>query len=318
MAGVDMVVTSGLTRYYGGVVAVEDVSLSVGEGEIFGLLGPNGAGKTTMVRMLAGLIGASAGVARVAGVEVTDPTEARRARALVGILPEEVGLYGDLTVARTLEFFGRLYQVPDAVLAERIETWLTRFGLWERRDAAAATLSKGLKQRLALARALVHDPLVVLLDEPTANLDPEAAAQVRDVLAELAAAGRSVLVNTHRLDEAERTCDRIGVLRTRLLQVGTPDELRALAYGSEVTAPVTVRLETWDPAFGGALTAIGAEWLRTSGSPNGDATLELTARASAVPDLVAALVAAGARVRAVIPRAGSLEQAYLDLIGDRS
>jgi ABC-2 type transport system ATP-binding protein len=257
-------------------------------------------------------------------VEVTNPSAAQQARRLVGILPEEVGLYGDLSVARTLEFFGRLYRVPADVLAERVESWLTRFGLWERRDAAAATLSKGLKQRLALARALVHDPLVVLLDEPTANLDPEAAAQVREVLAELAAAGRTVLVNTHRLEEAERTCDRIGVLRTRLLRVGRPDELRAQAAGSggpdgaARLTHVTVRLESWEPALGAALGGAGVQWTRSASTTPGPTTVELEADPSSVPDLVTALVEAGARIRAVVPRSGSLEQAYLDLIGGRS
>src|SRR6478736_8503537 len=225
--GLGVILTDRLTRRFGPALAVDELSLEISGGEIFGLLGPNGAGKTTTVRMLAGLIGVSSGHARIAGLDVTEVSQAREVRRLVGVLPEEAGLYGDLSAARTLDFFGRLYRMGRSARTDRAELLLTRLGLWERRDDPASSLSKGLKQRLALARALVHDPEVVLLDEPTANLDPEAAAVVRDVLLDLKAEGRTIVVNTHRLEEAERVCDRVGILRTRLLRVGTPHELRA-------------------------------------------------------------------------------------------
>ena len=198
-----MILTDRLTRRFGPAVAVDALSLEIPGGEIFGLPGPNAAGKTTALRMLAGLIGVSSGHAHISGLDVTDPAKAREVRRLVGVLPEEAGLYGDLSAARTLDFFGRLYQMSRSARTDRAEMLLTRLGLWERRDDAASSLSKGLKQRLALARALVHDPQVVLLDEPTANLDPEAAAVVRDVLLDLKAQGRTVVVNTHRLEEAD-------------------------------------------------------------------------------------------------------------------
>ncbi len=206
-----MILAHRLTRRFDEVVAVDALSLEIPSGEIFGLLGPNGAGKTTTLRMLAGLIGVSSGVAHIAGLDVTAPAQAREVRRLVGVLPEEAGLYGDLSAVRTLDFFGRLYRMSRSARTDRAELLLTRLGLWERRDDAASSLSKGLKQRLALARALVHDPQVILLDEPTANLDPEAAAVVRDVLLDLKGQGRTVVVNTHRLEEAERVCDRVGI-----------------------------------------------------------------------------------------------------------
>jgi ABC-2 type transport system ATP-binding protein len=304
---VDVLVADRLTRRFGDVVAVDDVSLTVREGEVFGLLGPNGAGKTTTLRMIAGLIGATSGTVRVAGVDVHDPASAKAARALVGVLPEEVGLYADLSVARTLDFFARLYRVPAEQRATRIEALLDRLGLWGRRDDAAATLSKGLKQRLALARALVHDPPVVLLDEPTANLDPEATTLVREVLVELKAAGRAVVVNTHRLEEAERVCDRVGVLAARLVAVGTPEELRT--HGGATRLHVT--LVTWEPAFERAVVEAGARLVRVEGST---AELVLDSGPAATPAVVDRLVRAGAAVLSVVPESETLEEAYLDLV----
>ncbi|MCV2394935.1 ABC transporter ATP-binding protein [Actinotalea sp. M2MS4P-6] len=305
----DLIVTEGLTRTFGDLVAVDGLSLQVHSGEVFGLLGPNGAGKTTTLRMIAGLIGPTTGTVTVAGERVTDgPKQAQRARRLVGVLPEEVGLYPDLTVAKTLALFARLYHVPPAEAADRIDGLLVRFGLWDRRDAAAATLSKGLKQRLGLARALVHEPPVVLLDEPTANLDPEAATLVRGMLAELRADGRAVVVNTHRLDEAERVCDRVGVLRGRLVAVGTPDHLRDRSK----VARLRVELEAWDPAYAEVVAAAGATLVRVD---RATVTVDLAAGWAGTPAVVTGLAQAGAAIRAVIPQEESLEDAYLGLVG---
>jgi ABC-2 type transport system ATP-binding protein len=305
-----MILTEGLTRRFGPTLAVDGLNLEIADGEIFGLLGPNGAGKTTTVRMLAGLIGVSSGRAVVAGLDVADSSQAGDVRRLVGVLPEEAGLYGDLSATRTLDFFGRLYRMSKAARSERAEVLLTRLGLWERRDAPASSLSKGLKQRLALARALIHDPQVVLLDEPTANLDPEAAAVVRDVLLELKARGRTVVVNTHRLEEAERVCDRVGILRTRLLRVGTPHQLRSAMTPSRTYA---IELEAVRDSDLALLREMGAEDLAVKGN-----RIELTLASSTTTsaDLVAALVGAGARVTGVSASEESLEDAYLTILGD--
>ena len=307
---VDVIVTHGLTRRFGETLAVDDLSLEIADGEIFGLLGPNGAGKTTTVRMLAGLIGASSGHAVVAGLEVTDPAKAGEVRRLVGVLPEEAGLYGDLSAARTLDFFGRLYRMSGPARSERTELLLTRLGLWGRRDDPASNLSKGLKQRLALARALIHDPQVVLLDEPTANLDPEAASVVREVLLELKARGRTVVVNTHRLEEAERVCDRVGILRSRLLRVGTPHELRSAVTPARTLA---IELETVRDADLAVLRARGAVRMVVTGNR---IELTLTSQATTSADLVTALAAAGARITSVSAAEESLEDAYLTILGD--
>ena len=305
-----MILTEGLTRRFGATVAVDEVSLEIADGEIFGLLGPNGAGKTTTVRMLAGLIGVSSGRALVAGLDVTDPSQAREVRRLVGVLPEEAGLNGDLSAASTLDFFGRLYRMSTSARDERAEMLLTRLGLWGRRDDPASTLSKGLKQRLALARALIHDPQVVLLDEPTANLDPEAATVVRDVLLDLKAQGRTVVVNTHRLEEAERVCDRVGILRTRLLRVGTPHDLRTAMTPSRT---IVIDLEVVRDSDLAVLRDLGAEALVVTGNR---IEIPLASPSISSADLVAALVAGGARVSGVSASEESLEDAYLTIVGD--
>jgi ABC-2 type transport system ATP-binding protein len=226
-----MIEIKDLTRRFGDVTAVDRLTMAVGEGEVFGLLGPNGAGKTTTVRMLTCLISRTAGQARVAGLSIGNPEDARRIRGLVGLLPEEAGLYPDLSAARTLDFFGRLYRVPGAVRGERIEKLLTMLGLWDRRDVPVRTFSKGMRQRLAIARALIHDPPVLFLDEPTANLDPEGAKTVRDFLLQLRQDKRTILLSTHHLEEADRVCDRVGVLDTRLVAVGSPEQLRQSLRG---------------------------------------------------------------------------------------
>jgi ABC-2 type transport system ATP-binding protein len=308
--GLGVILTDRLTRRFGPTVAVDELSLEISAGEIFGLLGPNGAGKTTTVRMLGGLIGVSAGHARIAGLDVTDPAQAREVRTLVGVLPEESGLYGDLSAARTLDFFGRLYRMSRSARSDRAEMLLTRLGLWERRDDPASSLSKGLKQRLALARALVHDPQVVLLDEPTANLDPEAAAVVRDVLLDLKAQGRTIVVNTHRLEEAERVCDRVGILRTRLLRVGTPHELRAAVTQSR---RIIIDLDPVRASDIDVLRETGADAVVVTGNR---IELELPSGGATSADLVAALVAGGARVNTVSTAEESLEDAYLTILGD--
>ena len=306
---IGVIATQGLTRRFGETLAVDDLNLEIADGEIFGLLGPNGAGKTTTVRMLAGLIGASTGRAVVAGLDVTDPAQAGQVRRMVGVLPEEAGLYGDLSAVRTLDFFGRLYRMSRPARSERTELLLTKLGLWGRRDDPASSLSKGLKQRLALARALIHDPHVVLLDEPTANLDPEAASVVREVLLELKAQGRTVVVNTHRLEEAERVCDRVGILRSRLLRVGTPHELRAAVTPARTFA---IELETVRDADLAVLRERGAVEMVVTGNR---IELTLASQATTSADLVTALAAGGARITSVSAAEESLEDAYLTILG---
>ncbi len=305
-----MIEIEGLTRRFGEVTAVGGLTLTIGEGEVFGLLGPNGAGKTTTVRMLACLISRTAGRARIGGYSIGDASAARQIRSLIGLMPEEAGLYPDLNAVRTLDFYGRLYRVPGALRAERTERLLTLLGLWDRRDSPVKTYSKGMRQRLALARALIHDPPVLFLDEPTANLDPEGAKTVRDFLLELRKDKRTILLNTHHLEEASRVCDRVGVLANRLIAVGPPAELRRSLWGSatvvqlaEVTAPVE---EAARQAGSGAVEVTGNVLTVPIADPERDN-----------PGLVRAIVDAGGQVEFVTESVPTLEEVYLKLIGDK-
>lgn len=212
------------------LVAVDGLNLKISEGEVFGFLGPNGAGKTTTVRMLTSLIRPSSGSAEIYGLKVgVDDTEIRRN---VGILTESPGLYERLTAEQNLRIFAELYDIPDPEKA--INKYLSMLDLWDRRMDAAGTYSKGMRQKLAVARAMLHEPKVLFLDEPTTGLDPEAAKTVRDFIDELKHQGRTIFMCTHNLDEAERHCDRVGIFKQRLLALDKPSALREQLFGRKV------------------------------------------------------------------------------------
>jgi len=302
-----------LTRKFGDVTAVDGLTLTIAEGEVFGLLGPNGAGKTTTIRMLAGLIGKTSGEAWVAGCRVGDPAAARKLRGLVGLMPEEAGLYLDLSAARTLDFYGKLYQVPNDARALRTERLLTMLDLWDRRDARVRTFSKGMKQRLTIARALINDPPVLFLDEPTANLDPEGAKTVRDFLLELKREKRTILLNTHQLAEAERVCDRVGVMSASLIAVGTPDGLRGSASSSTGSTRATaIQLAVVTDAVVAAARAARRADVAVSGNT---ITVPVDKPEQDNPELVKAIVAAGGEIQFVSGTAPTLEETYLKLLG---
>jgi ABC-2 type transport system ATP-binding protein len=301
---------TGLGRRFGDRWAVRGIDLEVHRGEVLGLLGPNGAGKTTTVRMLTALIVPSEGTASVDGFDVREAPNDVRAR--VGILTETPGLYDKLSATANLDFFGRLYGLAADVRAERIERYLRLFELWDRRDDVAGTFSKGMKQKLAIARALLHDPAVVFLDEPTAALDPEAAFVVRESIETLRRAGRTIVLATHNLDEADRLCDRIGFVRGGLLRVDSPARLRG-ALGAR---GLTVRLATEPTAATvGAVSALpGVGPVEAVG---------LTIRVagddpdSIAPAVVRTLVGAGIDIVEVRIEHTSLEQIYFDVMGVR-
>jgi ABC-2 type transport system ATP-binding protein len=222
-----MIITEKLSKKFSTTLAVDSLSLQVSEGEVFGFLGPNGAGKTTTVRMLTALINPTGGTAKVNGYALGKQNTAIRQN--VGILTENPGLYENLSAAYNLQIFANLYEVKN--VQAQIEKYLRMLGLWERRDEAAGAFSKGMKQKLAIARALLHEPRILFLDEPTAALDPEAAYMVREFIQELRHEGRTIFLTTHNLDEADRLCDRIGVFKSRLLIVDSPENLRTRLYG---------------------------------------------------------------------------------------
>ncbi len=298
-----------VVKTFGRRVAVDGVSIDLRRGETFGLVGPNGAGKTTTLRMLAGLIAPTTGRIELEGQPVS-PRSARRLRGLVGLLTESPGLWDRLSVRQNLMTYARLHGLAQPGRA--VDAALDRFGLLDRAGDDTAQLSKGLRQRVALARTLLHDPIIVLLDEPTSGLDPESARGVRDLVRQLQTEDRAVVVCTHNLDEVERLATRVGVLRTRLLATDTPQALRARLFGTRMrivldgdAAPFAAMLRS------GGIADVRAEGNVLSVSP-GDAVSE--GSATSTPDVVRMLVEAGARVEAVVPDTPSLEDVYLRVL----
>lgn len=225
-----MIKTENLTKRFGEITAVENLTLEVYEGEVFGFLGPNGAGKTTTIRMLACLISPTSGTASVNGFVVG--RQDMQIRRSVGVLTETPGLYDNLSAERNLEIYAALYEVKD--IKGQVEKYLKLLGLWDRRQDVVGAFSKGMRQKLALARALLHEPRTLFLDEPTAGLDPESARLVREFILEIKGEGRTIFLCTHNLDEADRLCGRIAVFKTRLLMVDTPLRLRTQLFGRKV------------------------------------------------------------------------------------
>jgi ABC-2 type transport system ATP-binding protein len=304
-----MIETRELTRRFGDVLAVDRLTLTVQPGEIFGFLGPNGAGKTTTIRMLAALIEPTAGEAIVAGFRLGQNDG--RLRASVGFLTETPGLYDRLSAEANLAYFAHLYDVQD--VAGRVEHYLRWLGLWDQRFEAAGTLSKGMRQKLAIARALLHDPPILFLDEPTSALDPEAAHLVRDFIAGLRREGRTIVLCTHNLDEADRLCDRVAVFKQRLLALDAPARLRSQLFGRtvvfhlrQVRPELTAALQRFPSVS--QVRLVDGRLLATVQDPEAEN-----------PALVRALVEAGAEVQFVGELRQTLEDVYLKLVkGDAS
>jgi ABC-2 type transport system ATP-binding protein len=298
---------SRLVRRFAERVAVDDVSFEVKPGEVFGLLGPNGAGKTTTLRMLGGLIPPTTGEVRIGGIAL-DRGNGPAFRRRIGFLTETPGLWDQLTVADNLAVYARLFGMPDARAA--VERSLRQFALWDRRGDRAGLLSKGLKQKVGLARALVHDPEIVLLDEPTANLDPQASRAVRDLLLDLRRRGRVVVVSTHNLDEIERLADRVALISTRLVAIGEPAALRRQIFG----ARLRVRLRRADVDIH-ALIAAARRAGGTDVRADDDGLSMVVENADvSAPDIVRALVLAGAAIREACDEQAPLEDVYLRLL----
>jgi ABC-2 type transport system ATP-binding protein len=220
---------NGLTKRFGKLEAVRDLTLEVGAGEVFGFLGPNGAGKTTTIRMLTGLVRPTSGTALVAGYDVAhEPLEVKRR---VGFLAETPYLYAKLSGREFLAFMGGLYEVPQALSRQRADRLLSLFELAEKADDLVETYSHGMRQKLALAGAMLHEPPVLFLDEPTSGLDPRSARLVKDLLVALVGRGHTVFLSTHVLEIAEHLCHRVGIIdHGQVIATGTLDELRAQAH----------------------------------------------------------------------------------------
>src|SRR5437016_4245638 len=313
MANRPIIVAEGLTKRFGARVAFEDLSFEVEAGEIFGFLGPNSAGKTTTVRVLATLLAPSAGRAQVAGLPIgpsLSPEQASELRQRISVMPENPGLYLKLSVRENLEFFARLYGVARGDRARRIAECLSAVGLEDRAESLAGTLSKGLRQRAALARTLLPRPAVLFLDEPTSGLDPEASLKVRELIASLREHGTAIFLTTHRLDEAERLCDRVAVLKTRLRSVGPPAELRRQVFSGALEVRLGEALPDPERAFSPINRISGWQ----PGPVPGSYILQTAEPSAVAPEVVRALVAAGADVIRVAEVEHSLEDVYLELM----
>lgn len=304
-----MIEIKDLTRSFGKQKVVEGLDLTIKSGEVFGFLGPNGAGKTTTVRMLSCLIEPTSGKAFVDGLDVSDKKDAMKIRSRVGLLTETPGLYDTLSAYKNLRFYGRLYDVEEPKLGERIEHYLKLLGVWDKRDEPVGSYSKGMRQKIAIARCLLHDPKVLFLDEPTSGLDPEASLIVRDFVGELKKEGRTIFICTHNLDEADRLCDRIGIFKGRLLSVDAPMRLKDSLYGREIK----VRLKRIAPQIVEMLEKL--EFVRNMKIDGNDLTLSVVSPEDDNPVMIQALVAAGAEIQFVSESTRSLEDVYLKVIG---
>jgi ABC-2 type transport system ATP-binding protein len=339
-----MIRTQDLTRCFGEFTAVDKLSLEVGEGEIFGFLGPNGAGKTTTIRMLCGLISPSSGKAWVSNHRIGDKGENEKVRKAVGLLTEAPGLYELLNAWDNLLFYARLHQLPDEEAKKRVEEILKWLDLWQCRKDPVGSFSKGMKQKLAIGRTLLHRPQVLFLDEPTASLDAEAAHTVREAIVALKNTHRTIFLSTHNLDEAERLCDRIAIFKQKLIQLDTPGQLRrrfglegrrvivrlrppvpqdlltsvralpfVLSADRLTEQPPTNRLTEQPPT--NRLTEQPPTNRLTEQPPTDEGlVVGLTDPENENPALIRHLVQAGAEIRFVEEQTASLEDVYLSLI----
>lgn len=297
--------TSGLARRFGSLEAVAPLDLEVRRGEVLGFLGPNGAGKTTCTRMLATLLQPTAGSAIVLGHDLE--AGAAHIRKRIGFLTEQPGLHPRLTPREHLRFFAGLHGLEDP--GPRIRTQLALLGLEEHADRPMAGFSKGMSQKVALARTLLHDPELVFLDEPTSGLDVDSCRVVRDLVADLRRRGTTVFLATHLMDEAERLCDRVAIFRHRLLALESPEALRARFGGHRVA----FLLDDVPADLEASLSEM--PWVRDFAWQGGELMVRVDRPDLRTPDLVGHMVARGARVRQVRAATASLEEAVLGTLG---
>ncbi|MGD0805684.1 MAG: ABC transporter ATP-binding protein [Candidatus Bathyarchaeia archaeon] len=302
-----MIDTENLTKKFGDLTAVDNLTLHVNDGEVFGFLGPNGAGKTTTVRMLCCLISKTSGEARIAGYDVGKEVDSLKIRKLIGYVPDNVGLYDELSAYDNLDFYGKLYDCTEEQRRKNIQRLLTMLGLWEKRNIAAGTFSKGMRQKLAIARSLVHDPQVLIMDEPTASLDPEASKTVRDFILDLKKEKRTIFLNTHNLDEAQRICDRIAILNTKLMAVGTPKELERSVGGRKTE----IQLDQMNDTIMAAVKRLPLGDIAVDGNK---LIINVTNPEKENQMIVDVIVRAGGGVQTVTVVGSTFEDAYLRLV----
>jgi len=303
-----LIETENLTKKFGDLVAVDSVTLRVNDGEVFGFLGPNGAGKTTTIRMLCCLISKTSGSARIGGCEIGNREDSLKIRKMIGLVPDNVGLSEHLTAYDNLDFYGKIYDCTDAERKQNIKRFLDMLGLWDKRNVLAGTFSKGMKQKLAIARALIHEPQVIFMDEPTANLDPEASKTVRDFILQLKKEKKTIFLNTHNLDEAQRICDKVAIMNTSLRAIGTPQELERSVSGKKTVIGLEQQV---DNAVLGALKKLPIKNLSSGGNT---ITFDVENPDKENSPVIEAIVLAGGHVKSINVVGSTLEDTYLKLV----
>ena len=303
-----MIICEGLTKTFGSVTAIQDFNLEIPDGCIFGLLGPNGAGKTTTMRMLSCLIQPTSGKAHIDSYEIGNKGDAQKIRGMIGLLPEVPGLYETLGAYKNLDYYGQLYGVLKEQREESIRTTLTNLDLWDRRNEAVGGFSKGMKQKIAIARALIHDPKYIFLDEPTASLDPMAAKIVREYILEMKKQGKTILINTHNLSEAERICDTVALVKNRTVRIGNPKDLAKGLFTRTITItmqniPSTLLKDIESLGLVSQAQVKGKQLILNVRNPEEDN-----------PQVLSWLLKQGLQVQFVSEEEHSLEDVYLKLI----
>ena len=301
-----LIETFNLTRKFGERTAVDNLNLTAEEDKILGFLGPNGAGKTTSMRMLAGLISPTSGHAVINGIR--PDKEPERVHEIIGILTETPGFYNNLSAQRNLEYFAGFYDLSD--VSARIEKYLKLMELWERRQDKVGTFSKGMKQRLAITRTLIHKPKILFLDEPTSGLDPEVSQEVRGLIENLSKEGYTIILSTHNLSEAEQLCQRIAVIRTGLIALDTPANLRKRLFRNQIM----IKLEDANEKLTQVISKL--DFVKNYTREDNTLLLEVSEPSKYQPELIKSIVEAGGRIMEVTEKKHSLEDIYLSLLNE--
>jgi len=304
-----MITCSGLSKHFGAVRAIDNLTLEIPTGQIFGLLGPNGAGKTTTMRMLCCLLRPTAGTAKIDDYDITKPADAHKIRGMIGFLPEVPGLYETLGAYQNLDYYTQFYQVPKQRREDAIKRTLDNLGLWDRRSEPVGGFSKGMKQKIAIARALIHEPRYIFLDEPTASLDPQAAKLIRDYILDLKSHGTTILINTHNLTEAERICDQVALIKNTLIRVGNPKQLARSVF----SRTIAITVDHIPPTLAQQLTTLPDTYLKAIQGTR--ILLEVKDPETDNPRIIEWLITHGIKVEYVAEEEHSLEDVYLKLIG---
>ncbi len=305
-----MIELTNVTKVYGSLVALDSLTLHIGEGEIFGFIGPNGAGKSTAMKILSCLTRPDAGTARLRGLDVT--IEGAVIRTLVGYMPDFLGVYDDLTVDEYLQFFASAFKTPRAKRRTIVDSVLELTDLTGKKYAMVDSLSRGMQQRLGVARVLIHEPKVLLLDEPASGLDPRARIEMRELLVELGRMGKTIMVSSHILSELAEFCTSIGIIeRGKLLYAGSIQDAYAKASAGE---RIVISLEDGGvPADRLAASFAGSTIVASAGVENGQLVLDLHQGVKSHHELIQSLMSAGARIASFTPRQIRLEDAFLRL-----